>query len=82
VVQRDRQASCDNATYLRADALITCTGRAELRQGCDVVRGRRITFDLDRDRVRVEGAASVVIHPDADEEGAGAGATSCGEDGA
>jgi hypothetical protein len=33
------------------------------------VRGREITFELDNDRVRVRGAASVLIRPQ-DEAGA------------
>jgi hypothetical protein len=43
---------------------VICTGRAELFQGCDHVRGQEIRFDLAGDRVRVTGAPSVVIYPD------------------
>jgi lipopolysaccharide transport protein LptA len=79
VTQRDRQARCDEATYVRSASLLTCTGRAELRQRCDVVRGSEIAFDLDADRVRVLGAASVVIHPQRDQDEAGASAPGCPE---
>jgi lipopolysaccharide transport protein LptA len=62
--QGDRNARCDEATYLREDGVVVCRGHAELTQGCDQVRGERIRFDLNRDHARVEGAASVVIHPE------------------
>ena len=61
VHQGDRRASCDEATYERAANTIVCRGRAEVTQGCDRVRGEEIEFDLLRERVRVSGAASVVI---------------------
>lgn len=83
VTQRDREARCDRATYRSSDARIVCTGHAEMRQGCDVVRGNEITFELDEDRVRVAGAASVVIHPKSESAPAegegGAAAESCAE---
>ena len=49
---------------------------------CDQVRGEEIQFDLARDRVRVIGAASVVIRRD-DGEGGGCvpGVSSGGEGG-
>jgi len=75
VVQGERVASCDRATYLRADQLVVCSGRATLTQGCDVVRGRRIEFDLEREHFRVTGAASVVLGRDEQEACAGAGET-------
>ena len=64
VDQGDRRARCDRAVFLRDTQQLTCTGHAELVQGCDVVRGDSIRFDLARDRARVEGAASIVIRPD------------------
>jgi lipopolysaccharide transport protein LptA len=64
VDQGDRQARCDRAVFLRDTQQLTCIGHAELVQGCDVVRGDSIRFDLARDRARVEGAASIVIRPD------------------
>lgn len=62
IVQNDRHAKCDRAVYLREANRLTCTGRAELAQGCDIIRGESIEFDLAGDQARVEGAASVVIH--------------------
>ena len=64
VRQKDRTARCQTATYVRADQTILCRGQAEVVQGCDRVRGREIEFDLEHDRVRVNGGASVVIQPD------------------
>ena len=63
IVQNDRRAKCDRAVYLREASRLTCTGRAELMQGCDIIRGRLIEFDLAGDQARVEGAASIVIQP-------------------
>jgi lipopolysaccharide export system protein LptA len=64
VHQGDRRARCDEATYERSAQTIVCRGRAEVTQGCDRVRGQEIEFDLVRERVRVSGAASVVIQPE------------------
>lgn len=63
VVQAERSARCDRAEYLRADQSLSCRGHAELIQGCDVVRGERIVLDFAGGRARVEGAASILIHP-------------------
>lgn len=63
IVQGDRRARCEEAVYLRSAQTLTCGGGAQLVQGCDVVTGREIEFDLARDRVRVIGEASVRIHP-------------------
>jgi lipopolysaccharide transport protein LptA len=61
VSRRDRRARCEHATYLREEQVIVCRGQAEVYRDCDRVRGREIHFNLDRDSVRVVGAASVVI---------------------
>ena len=61
VVHGDRQARCDTATFYNEERRVTCRGHAELQQGCDLVRGEEIQFDLREERVRVVGAASVVI---------------------
>jgi len=70
VRQHDRRARCDEATYERAADTIVCRGRAEVSQGCDRVRGQQIEFDLTQERVRVSGAASVVIQSEDEEAGA------------
>jgi lipopolysaccharide export system protein LptA len=63
VDQGARRARCDRAVYLREAQQLSCIGHAELVQGCDTVRGESIQFDLQEDRARVEGAASIVIRP-------------------
>jgi lipopolysaccharide export system protein LptA len=63
VDQGYRRAKCDRAVYSRVDQKLSCEGRAELVQGCDVVRGDSIEFDLAGDEAHVVGAASVVIRP-------------------
>lgn len=63
VTEGNRSAHCERATYLRSEQTLVCSGRAELVSGCDIVRGRSIAFDLDRDRAKVSGAASVLIRP-------------------
>jgi len=68
VDQGDRQAQCDEATYLRLEQTLTCVGHAELVQGCDIVRGERIEFDLEGNRAHVEGGASIVIRSEAEAE--------------
>lgn len=61
VYQADRIAYCDVAIYLRSDQTIVCKGHARVVQGCDVVRGDQLEFDLEREHFRVVGAASVLI---------------------
>ena len=64
VAQGDRRGRCEEATYERLANTIVCRGKAQVTQGCDEVRGESIEFDLGRKRVRVVGAASVLIQPD------------------
>ena len=73
VVQGDRRARCEEAVYERGPYTIVCRGKAEVLQACDRVRGEEIEFDLERERVRVTGAASVVIQSE------GADATGCAD---
>ena len=61
VRQGDRRARCEHAIFLNAEQRLICTGRASLVQGCDLVRGAEIRFDLREERVYVTGGASVVI---------------------
>lgn len=69
--QGDRSARCQRAAYVRSEQVLRCSGRAELISGCDVVRGRSIEFDLERDSARVVGAASVLIRPKSGPSGGG-----------
>jgi lipopolysaccharide export system protein LptA len=68
VIHGERRASCDTAIFYNEQRRVVCSGHAELKQGCDLVRGEEIQFDLREERVRVVGAASVVIQ---DREGDG-----------
>ncbi len=67
--QRERRARCDEATYLRAEDRIVCRGSAELRQGCDWVRGSVIELDLAEERMVVNGSASAILYPQGDGDG-------------
>lgn len=64
MVEGDLEVRCHEVTYLREDGLVICRGDALLVQGCDEVRGREIEFYLDEERVKVLGAASVVLRLD------------------
>lgn len=66
VDQGYRRARCDRAVYHRLEQRLSCEGHAELVQGCDVVRGDSIQFDLAGDEAHVVGAASIVIRPSGD----------------
>jgi lipopolysaccharide transport protein LptA len=67
VIQGDREAHCDSATYLRASDSLVCSGEAELRDGKDRVRGQRIEFDLASEIVTVTGGAELELHPRAED---------------
>ncbi len=64
VIEKDREVRCKKATYRRTEGLVICRGDAILVQGCDEVRGSEIEFDLIREKVRVIGAATVVLQPE------------------
>jgi lipopolysaccharide export system protein LptA len=63
--QEGRVVTCQKATFYRSDQRVECEGRAQLDQGCDRVRGDKITFFLDREVMNVTGAADVQLRPDA-----------------
>lgn len=65
ISQKDQEARCDVATYLKADQRIFCRGNAEMRQGEDRVRGKEIEIRLDTDQLIVRGGAEVHIRPKA-----------------
>lgn len=71
VVNGDVEVRCLEATYLRNEEIVICRGDALLLQGCDEVRGSEIEFRIREERVKVTGAASVVLRLDLDD------ATSC-----
>jgi lipopolysaccharide transport protein LptA len=65
VVQGDRSARCESATYRRAEEVVVCTGEdAVLTQGDDQVQGREIVFQLRSEVLTVKGGARVRIQPE------------------
>ena len=64
VTQGEREARCDRAVYHREARRVECSGRAELRDGDDRVRGEMIAFDLDAERVVVKGGTRLFFRPD------------------
>lgn len=81
VTQRDQEARCDTATYLKVEQRIFCRGNAEMRQGEDRVRGREIEIRLDTDQLIVRGGAEVHIQPKSKPEAAKSEAKAGGEPG-
>jgi lipopolysaccharide transport protein LptA len=66
IQQGGRVARCAEAVFYRREERVVCTGQlAEIEQGCDRVRGPRITFHLGSERLEVEGGADVQIRPEA-----------------
>jgi len=58
-----RRARCEHARYDRAAQKLVCTGSpAELWDADDRLAGGRISFDLARKSVRVEGGTEVELH--------------------
>ncbi|MCH7601124.1 MAG: hypothetical protein IH881_00635 [Myxococcales bacterium] len=68
LLEGDLEVRCNEVTYLREDGLVICRGDALLLQGCDEVRGEQIEFYLDQERVKVLGAASVLLRFERDVE--------------
>jgi lipopolysaccharide export system protein LptA len=65
VVQENKTARCDQATYHRDRQLVVCTGRnAVLTQDDDQVQGKEITFHLDTKTLTVKGNAQLRIQPE------------------
>jgi lipopolysaccharide export system protein LptA len=65
VVQENKTARCDQATYHRDRQLVVCTGRnAVLTQDDDQVQGQEITFHLDTRTLTVKGNAQLRIQPE------------------
>ena len=57
----ERVAHCARAIYERKREVLTCEGGAELQQGKSRLSGDVIEIDLGEDRVRVRGAAAVML---------------------
>ncbi len=75
VVQLDRRASGQKATFDQGENKVTLDGDAVVREGTNVIRGERITFYVDEERSIVEptkgGRVSTSIIPPPKEEGEG-----------
>lgn len=65
LAQEGRVVTCEKATFFRDDQRVECEGQAQLDQDCDRVRGDKIVFFLDKEVMRVTGAADVQLRPDA-----------------
>jgi lipopolysaccharide transport protein LptA len=64
VRQRDRDLSCNKATYFPSAERLECVGNALLRDGENRVQGDRIDFLFKEDRIRVKGGAVVNVTPE------------------
>ena len=64
VIDLEREIRCREASYLRATEIITCIGDAIMIQGCDEVRGAKIVFNLNDERVTVFGGVSMTLRPE------------------
>ena len=62
IVQEDRRAVCREATYLGEEGTVTLTGEPQVWQGPNHLRGERIEFYLDTDRIRVFGGEQERVH--------------------
>lgn len=64
VKQKNRELSCESATYFPAEERLECVGNARLRDGSNQVDGERIEILFAQDRIRVQGGAVVNVAPD------------------
>jgi lipopolysaccharide export system protein LptA len=75
VVQLDRRATGQKATFDQDKNKVVLDGEAVVREGTNVIRGERITFYVDEERSVVEGGkgsrVSTSITPPPKEEGEG-----------
>ncbi|MDO9351519.1 MAG: lipopolysaccharide transport periplasmic protein LptA, partial [Deltaproteobacteria bacterium] len=55
IVQLDRRATCQKATFYQNENKIVLDGEAVIREGDNVVRGERVVYLVDEERSYVEG---------------------------
>ncbi len=55
IVQLDRRATCQKATFYQMENKVVLEGEAVIREGENVVRGERMVYLLDEERSYVEG---------------------------
>lgn len=72
IVQQDRRASGQKATFHYEENKIILEGEAVIREGDNVVRGERVVYLIDEERSYVEGGkggrVTTTINPSAKEE--------------
>ena len=57
----ERLVTCDRATFESAAGRVTCEGAPQLHDGSSVVRGERLVYDLDEDRVSLTRAQGSIF---------------------
>jgi lipopolysaccharide export system protein LptA len=57
----ERVVTCAQATFESAAGRVTCDGSPELRDGPSVVRGERLVYELDADRVLLTRATGTLL---------------------
>lgn len=55
IVQLDRRATCQKATFYQIENKLVLDGEAVIREGDNVVRGERVVYVVDEERSYVEG---------------------------
>jgi lipopolysaccharide export system protein LptA len=72
IVQFDRRATCQRATFNQNENKIVLEGDAVIREGDNVVRGEKVVYLVDEERSYVEGGkggrVSTTIVPSSREE--------------
>lgn len=61
LTRADRVVTCKTATFENVSGSVTCVGDPELRDGPSVVRGERLVYHLDEDRVTLTRARGTVV---------------------
>jgi lipopolysaccharide export system protein LptA len=72
IVQLDRRATCQKATFYQSENKIVLEGEAVIREGDNVVRGEKVVYLVDEERSYVEGGkggrVTTTITPSSREE--------------
>jgi lipopolysaccharide export system protein LptA len=72
IVQLDRRATCQKATFFQNENKIVLDGEAVVREGDNTVRGERVVYLIDEERSYVEGGkgsrVTTTIVPSSKEE--------------
>lgn len=68
VTSENRSAKCENAVYIRKEGQLILTGNVELQRDRNVLKGRRIVFWINDERVEVE-PGNMILYPDRSKPG-------------